>query len=170
MKLVLPKQHGAWAKLLIPFLLGVIKGDPTILHIPLFFGWLLLYLATFPLLMVVKNKKQSFYLKWTLYYLVPAIVLLTCTVIFQVKLLFFGASIIPFLLLNIYFAKKRDELALINDFSAIVVFGIGGLASYFCGTGRLDYTSGSIFLLTTLFFIGSTLYVKTMIREKGNLH
>ena len=36
MKLVIPKQHGAWAMLIIPFLLSVILGKPTMYHIPLF--------------------------------------------------------------------------------------------------------------------------------------
>lgn len=38
MKALIPKQHGAWAMLLIPFLLGMVKGGPVIWHIPLFLG------------------------------------------------------------------------------------------------------------------------------------
>ena len=38
MKLVIPKQHGAWAMLIIPFLLSVILGKPNMYHIPLFLG------------------------------------------------------------------------------------------------------------------------------------
>lgn len=30
MKALIPKQHGAWAMLLIPFLLGMAKGGPVI--------------------------------------------------------------------------------------------------------------------------------------------
>ncbi|ANF38517.1 membrane protein [Bacillus sp. CN2] len=42
MKAMIPKQHGAWAMLLIPFLLGMVKGGPVFWHIPLFLGWLFL--------------------------------------------------------------------------------------------------------------------------------
>ncbi|WP_191663919.1 YwiC-like family protein, partial [Bacillus pseudomycoides] len=45
MKLVVPKQHGAWGMLLIPFILSVILGKATFYHIPLFIAWLFIYLA-----------------------------------------------------------------------------------------------------------------------------
>lgn len=61
MKLVIPKQHGAWAMLVIPFLLSVILGKPTIYHIPLFIAWFFIYLATYPFLMYIKqNEKRVF--------------------------------------------------------------------------------------------------------------
>ena len=63
MKMVIPKQHGAWAMLLIPFLLGMLAGHPTIWHIPLLIGWLFLYLATFPFIMYVRKKKRDLYEK-----------------------------------------------------------------------------------------------------------
>lgn len=54
MKLVIPKQHGAWAMLIIPFLLSVILGKPNMYHIPLFLAWFFIYLATYPFLMYIK--------------------------------------------------------------------------------------------------------------------
>ena len=63
MKLVIPKQHGAWAMLIIPFLLSVILGKPTMYHIPLFLAWFFIYLATYPFLMYInKNGKKSIYM------------------------------------------------------------------------------------------------------------
>ena len=63
MKLVIPKQHGAWAMLVIPFLLSVILGKPTMYHTPLFLAWFFIYLATYPFLMYIKQKrKKSIYM------------------------------------------------------------------------------------------------------------
>lgn len=169
MKLVLPKQHGAWAMLLIPFLLGVVKAGPSMIHIPLFLGWFLLYLATYPILMVVKNKKRSFHIKWSLYYFVPAVLFLLVSVVLKFSLIYFGLSMLPFFVLNIYYAKKKQERALLNDISAILVFGIGGLSSYFAGADRIDGLAIILFICSILFFLGSTFYVKTMIREKTNV-
>jgi hypothetical protein len=76
MKLFLPKQHGAWAMLIIPFWLGVIEGGFMWKHVPFFFGWLLLYLATYPMLLLFKKKKLQFYTKWTLVYMIPSLLLL----------------------------------------------------------------------------------------------
>lgn len=44
MKALIPKQHGAWAMLLIPFCLGTVKGGAVLWHIPLFLGWLFILL------------------------------------------------------------------------------------------------------------------------------
>jgi hypothetical protein len=59
-KWIVPKQHGAWAMLMIPFLLGAYAGGFAWLHAQLFVGWLFLYLATYPLLMAVKSKRCLF--------------------------------------------------------------------------------------------------------------
>ncbi|WP_078548147.1 YwiC-like family protein [Litchfieldia alkalitelluris] len=169
MKILLPKQHGAWAMLVIPFLLGIFLGSPTWLHIPLFIGWLFLYLATYPLLMVIKNKNRELHVKWTVIYLVPVVFSLVIVVISNVHFIFFGLIMLPFFLVNIYYAKRKNERALINDFSAIIAFSIGGLASYYAGVGVIDQIALMIFTLSSLFFIGSTFFVKTMIREKKNV-
>lgn len=56
MKVMIPNQHGAWAMLLIPFLLGTVKGGPVFWHIPLFLGWLFLYLTVYPVSLALKKK------------------------------------------------------------------------------------------------------------------
>lgn len=169
MKLLLPKQHGAWSMLLIPFLLGLMLGTPTWWHVPLFIGWLFLYLVTYPLLMIIKNaKNMSVYIKWVWIYSTPSIVFLLLVLAYNHSMFYFGISMLPFFLINIYFSKMNRERALVNDISAIVVFGIGGLASYYLGEGNLDMKALLLFAFSVAFFIGSTFYVKTMIREKKN--
>ncbi|MGY3718205.1 YwiC-like family protein [Sutcliffiella cohnii] len=168
MKLVLPKQHGAWAMLLIPFLLSAFIGNASILHIPLFLGWLLLYLSTYPFLMAIKKKKPSLHWKWFFYYAFPALLFLIIVLYYHFPLFYFGVSLIPFFLINIYFARQKNERALLNDISAIIVFCIAGLASYHVGVESIDRTAWLLFMFNFLFFVGSTFYVKTMIREKNN--
>ncbi|WP_134704028.1 YwiC-like family protein [Ammoniphilus sp. YIM 78166] len=168
MKLLMPKQHGAWAMLIIPFALGVTAGNPTWLHLPLFIGWLLLYLASYPLLLAVKGKNIGYYVKWATIYMGLALIALALPILQVKELIAFGVAMIPFLLINSYFSKANQDRALVNDLCAIAAFGIGGLASYFVGTGQLDLTAFWVWSLSVLFFVGSTFYVKTMIREKQN--
>jgi len=73
---------------------------------------------------------------------------------------------IPFFCLNAYYSSRNKERALINDISAITVFGIAGLASSYLAEGTLQPASWLAFFASLSFFIGSTFYVKTMIREK----
>ena len=64
--------------------------------------------------------------------------------------------------------SSKNERALLNDVSAIIVFCIGGLISYYFSMKLIDKTALFIALISFLYFLGSTFYVKTMIREKNN--
>lgn len=170
MKPVMPKQHGAWAMLIIPFLFSVILGNPKFGHIPLFFAWLFLYLCTYPFLMALKRtKKQKHFIKWFIIYLIPALIFLIYPVVDEPRLIYFGLAMVPFFFINMYFSKKRNDRALTNDIIAVIIFGIGGLATYFYGTGTIDQTAILLFFLVFFYFLGTIFYVKTMIREKKNV-
>jgi hypothetical protein len=171
MKLFLPKQHGAWAMLIIPFWLGVIEGGFLWKHIPFFIGWLFLYLATYPMLLLIKKKKIPFYTKWTLIYLIPSLLLLLIPLLERPSIVCFGLLMIPFFMINAYYTSKNQDRAFMNDISAILAFAIAGLASSYLGHGVINIeTIVFTFLTSVLFFIGCTFYVKTMIREKKNNH
>jgi hypothetical protein len=168
MQLFLPKQHGAWAMLIIPFWLGVAASGFLWQHIPFFFGWLFLYLATYPMLLLFKKKKISFYTKWTVFYIVPALLLLFIVLFARPSIIYFGLIMIPFFFINAYFSSKNNDRAFLNDISAILVFSIAGLASSYFYNGSINNQTILIFIASIMFFIGSTFYVKTMIREKKN--
>lgn len=168
MKLFMPKQHGAWAMLIIPFWLGAAASGIIWQHIPFFIGWLLLYLATYPLLLMFKKKKLPFYLKWTLIYMVPALGFLMVPLFTTPSIIYFGFSMLPFFIINAYFSAKNKERALLNDLSAITVFSIAGLASSYLPGSTITEEAILVFAASILFFTGSTFYVKTMIREKKN--
>lgn len=170
MKLFLPKQHGAWAMLIIPFGLGVIDGGFLWQHIPFFVGWLLLYLGAYPMLLLFKMKKIPFYTKWTLIYMVPALLFLFIPLYLMPTLFYFGLLMIPFFIINAYYTSKNQDRAFMNDISAIFAFSIAGLASSYLGRGTISFeTICLVFLPSILFFVGCTFYVKTMIREKKNI-
>jgi hypothetical protein len=168
MKLFMPKQHGAWAMLIIPFWLGGAASEIIWQHVPFFIGWLLLYLGTYPLLLMFKKKKIPFYRKWVFIYMIPALVFLMVPLLTTPSIVYFGFSMIPFFILNAYFSAKNQDRALMNDLSAIVVFSIAGLASSYLPGGIIIEEAILVFAASILFFTGSTFYVKTMIREKKN--
>ncbi|MBB5325580.1 hypothetical protein HNQ34_002681 [Anoxybacillus tepidamans] len=166
--MLIPKQHGAWAMLVIPFLLGAYAGGISLLHLPLFLGWLGLYLAAYPFLMAMKTKRKGEYMRWFYCYFSVAVIMLAIPLFFQWKLVYFGLAMVPFFFVNLYYAKKKDERALLNDVAAIASFCIGGLASFYISRGTLTMQAWELYMFCFFFFIGSTFYVKTMIREKKN--
>lgn len=166
MKLFLPKQHGAWAMLIIPFWLGVITTGFMWQHIPFFIGWLFLYLATYPMLLLFKKKRKMEYRKWTIIYVIPAILLLLIPLWTRPSIIIFGFVMLPFFAINAYFSRINKERALINDFSAIFVFCLAGLSSSYLVNGDINTKEILASVACFLFFIGCTFYVKTQIREK----
>ncbi|MCY8788743.1 YwiC-like family protein [Bacillus inaquosorum] len=168
MKALIPKQHGAWAMLLIPFLLGMIKGGPVFWHIPLFLGWLFLYLAVYPVTLALKKKQIKPYQKWICYYGFPACCFLLASVFHKPPLIWVGVSLLPLFLIHMYYARRKNERALVNDIAGVLFFCSGGLASCWLGNGTLDGWAWFIFSQSALFFIGSSFYVKSVIRERKN--
>ncbi|WP_042349268.1 YwiC-like family protein [Bacillus massiliigorillae] len=169
MKLLIPKQHGAWAMLVIPFVLSMVAGGSTVWHIFLFMGWFFLYLTTYSFVMFLKGKKKEYYKKWVMIYALAAILFLVPVGIYCMRLIYFGIAMIPFFCINLYYAKKKNERAFLNDVAAIFTFCIGGLASYYLGANELHNDAWTVFIYSFLYFLGCTLYVKTMIREKNNV-
>lgn len=168
MKLFIPKQHGAWAMVIIPFWLGVCASTFVWQHIPFFIGWLFLYLATYPMLYLFKKKKKSFYVKWTIIYMIPALILLIIPLWTKPTIIYFALAMIPLFIINAYYSKTNNERALVNDFSAIITFSIASLASSYLGEGMISELAITAFVAAVLFFVCSTFYVKSMIREKRN--
>lgn len=168
MKMFLPKQHGAWAMTMIPFWLGVIDGGFVWQHIPFFAGWIFLYLATYPMLLLFKKKKIQFYKKWTIIYMIPALFLLLFPFFKMPFIITFGLLMIPFFIINAYYTSINKDRSLLNDFSAIFAFSIAGLASSYLGKGQISFVTIVVFITSVLFFVGCTFYVKTMIRERKN--
>lgn len=59
MKLIIPKQHGAWGMLLIPFVLGILTGKWTWYHIPLFFSVVFCVFSYISLINVCKTAAKE---------------------------------------------------------------------------------------------------------------
>lgn len=170
MKWMIPKQHGAWSMLILPFLLGGIVGGWTLAHIPFAIAWLFVYMGTFFLFQYIKQRKKSQeLLRTVLTYLTIATVAAIPVFLSEWRLVWFVLAMIPFGLVNAYFAKIKDERNVWNDVSAVTSFCIGGMASYYLGARALDETMMWMFVLPYLYFLGSIFFVKTMIREKKSL-
>lgn len=109
MKLIIPKQHGAWGMLLIPFILGILIGQGTWYHIPLFLAWLFVYLATYPLLMYVKQPRKQHYLHSFFLYFIVACVCMIIALIYEWRIMFFSIIMLPCFFVNIYFSRKKTN-------------------------------------------------------------
>ncbi|WP_245237868.1 YwiC-like family protein [Paenibacillus etheri] len=170
MKKYIPNQHGAWAMLVLPFLFGVAASSWQPIHIPLFICWLLIYLFSFPLLQGVKTGKFERYEKPLKVYGILLLPIIVHLVITEPALLWFVLPLVPLFAVNLYYAKAKNERALLNDISAILAFCLIIYPVFYVGQGESWRTAAELFLLAVLYFVGTALYVKTIIRERKNIH
>ncbi|MCT8140419.1 YwiC-like family protein [Anaerobacillus sp. CMMVII] len=170
MKWFIPREHGAWAMLIVPYLVGMFASKVTLSHLIFFVGVLAFYFASGPFLAYIRKptlKKQ----------VVPAFIiyiaiglLFTLPILYMLpNIILIGIFIIPFFLLNIVFAKMKKERLFVNDLSAITALSFLVLIAYYIGNGTVEGKALILMLVTIIFFTASVFHVKTLIRERDNM-
>lgn len=168
MKLLISNQHGAIIMALMPFLYGMLLSQPSWLHLFLLLAWCCLYLMSYPFLNLFKGRNLALYKKWTLIYGVCAALFALPVLWHNPHMLAFLVAMLPFITTHIYYIKQKNERALLNDFAGIIIFAIAGMASYYLTKNSFDAAIWQVALYPTIFFIGTTLYVKSVMRERKN--
>jgi hypothetical protein len=163
-----PKQHGAWAMLVLPFLFGMFAAGPKPIHGLLFLGWLCAYLFSYPLLQWLRTGKKRVYQTPTFLYGGVLFVIGAALLIWKPELFRWAPLFIPMLLVNLIYARRNRERAVLNDLAAVVQFSLMVFVAFDAGGGEDWRFAAGLFLLSLLYFTGTVFYVKTMIREKNN--
>lgn len=172
----LPNQHGAWAMLMVPFMAGMILGGPVVRHAPLLLAWLFGYLAVFHVQQWLRLRRVARNPRAAQRHVRPFVVFSAAVVPFALALvvhapwlLLAGACAAPFLALNCWFAWRNRERALVNGLLAVVpACGMLPVALLLGDGGAGLADSWRPALACLLYFAGTVLYVKTMIRERGS--
>lgn len=156
--------------LLLPFLLGLSIAGASPVHIPLFLCWTFMYLLSFPVLQWIKTGRKERYLKPSLLYAAISIPLAVIVVAAEPKLIGYGVLLLAAFAIPAYFAKNKNERALLNDVVAILLFCSFIYPVVYVSAGaEADWIQTTrLFLLLGLYFVGTAVYVKTVIREKKN--
>ncbi|WP_438445690.1 YwiC-like family protein [Gorillibacterium sp. sgz5001074] len=168
MKRYIPNQHGAWAMLAVPYILGVAAAGARPIHALMFVCWLLAYLFSFPVLQWVRTGRKERYRGPALLYgglLLPAGAAL---LLLEPRLIYYGLALLPLLAVNGIYARMNRERTVVNDLTAIVQFSSVVFPVYYLGGGDDWDLASTLFVLCVLYFTGTVYYVKTLIREKGN--
>lgn len=168
MKLLISNQHGAIVMALLPFIYGMLLAHPVWAHAFLLLAWFSLYLMTYPFLSLFKGKNMAEYRKWTIIYATATLIFALPALFYNWQILYFMVAMLPFVWVNIYYTKQKDERNLLNDFAGIAIFALAGMGSYYFSDRTFDAKIWWVAIYPALFFIGTTLYVKSMMRERKN--
>ncbi|MVU84076.1 hypothetical protein GPX89_43465 [Nocardia sp. ET3-3] len=160
--------------LAVPFLVGMWLGRPSWQHVPLLVAWLLGYMTAFHLEQYLRLRRISRNPKAPGRHVRPLVTFGAVLVVIggglavaHPWLLLAAVAMAPFFAVNLWYAWRNDERALLNGL--VAVFPACGmlLVSLYLGGGILgDGWRGAVACL--LYFAGTVFYVKTMIRERGN--
>lgn len=164
-KPLISNQHGALVMAFVPFIYGIYESHFVVEHILFGTCWLFIYLFSYPFLAIFSKKNNEKYKRWAIIYGIISTLLAIPLLFTHFSLLQFFIPILPLALIQIYYAKQKNERHFINDISGIFIFGIVGMASFYLPSEAYAWT---VFLHPTLFFIATTLYIKSVARERKN--
>lgn len=167
MKLLISNQHGAIVMALLPFLYGMFSRPLIWQDLFLLAAWCALYLFTYPFFSLFKGRNTELYRKWSLIYALASAVCSVPVFLHQWQVIYAVLAMLPFVAVSVYFVRRKDERNLFNDVTGIAIFAIGGVMAYIFNHEADGHTI-AILLYPSLFFIGTTLYVKSSMRERKN--
>lgn len=173
-RVYVPPQHGAWAFLGLPLVLGALLSGLHWLLIPLVIAWVAAYPLSYAALGLVRGRQPERFraplLVWSVI-VVPAAALLVWA---RPWLLVIGVGYLMLFGINAVYARRRDERALGNDLVFVVECSAMVVVASAIDSPAAPWSTGvsrEAWLLTlacALVLLGSTLHVKSLIRERAD--
>ncbi|MDQ0255424.1 magnesium-transporting ATPase (P-type) [Evansella vedderi] len=168
MKWYIPREHGAWAMLIVPYWIGASISGVQWSHLLFFIGLFALYFAQAPLLTYIRNPKNKDVWPSFFAYISIGSIIIIPFFLTNFSLLWISLSILPLFMINLVFAKLKKERWFINDLIAIIALSSLLLLAYRLTEPAIHFEAYKYVLLNVLFFTGSVFHVKSLIREKNN--
>jgi hypothetical protein len=163
----LPPQHGAWAILLLPFGIGVLRAGPGWIHLPLLVAWLGGYLLWYYGQLALKVRTIAPVRAQLLGYAAITLPAAVLVLVLRPSLAWAGFAFAPLLAVNVIYVWEGEDRALANGLASVAESSL----MTFVAVAAVGVPLGSvtpIVVALMLYFAGSLLYVKTMIRERGD--
>lgn len=166
----MPDQHGAWAMLAAPLLVGTLGGGASWLHLLLATTWLVAYLAFHAAGLWLKSRRRRRYSPAARAYTVAVVALGLPLIALDPRLLWWAPVFAPLLAVGLWCAWTRRERSLLNDGATVLAACLMTVVAWQLGTHPYAAPPAAWAWATVLwvYFFGTALYVKTMIRERGN--
>ncbi|WP_124726751.1 YwiC-like family protein [Staphylospora marina] len=169
MKPVIPHEHGGWAMLTVPFLLGTFAGDPGWGHLLLFLAWLMFYLFTYSFKEWIKRqRRESRFVRWAVIYSVLGLCFLIIPLKNEPSLVWLAPLLCISFVMHLWHVKRKNERAMTNNVGAVHAFSVGAVAACVFGTGKWDVSALFVYVHSAVYYLGSVFFVKSILREKNN--
>lgn len=162
-----PPQHGAWAMLAVPYLAGLLAAGFRWPDLPLLVAWLAGYVLSYYACQALKSRRPRRYRDQLAVYgavAAPAAILVVAA---RPPVLWYAPAFAALFAVNAWYAWRRRERALLNDVASVVESCLMVLVvATVAGTPPADVLGAAA--LCAAYFLGTVLFVKTMIRERDD--
>ena len=164
-----PNQHGAWAMLTSPLLVGVLASGFAWVQLPLAAFWFAGYFAFFATSLWLKARRRAKWFPPVRAYAVLTALLGGLVLVMEPALARWAPLFLPPLAIGLYAAAHRRERALLSCLATTAGSALMTVVAYDAGPA-LDLSSAWLLALVQfLYFAGTVFYVKTVIRERDNV-
>ncbi len=174
-RLWVPNQHGAWAMLLLPLVVGAARAGLRWTHLWLLVAWLLAYLAYFAAGVWLRSRRKPRYRTPVVVYGALAAAVGGGLLLAEPGLARWGLVYAPLAAASLAHSARRTERALTNDVLTVAATSLMAVVAHGLavpGTawlpGAASAEAWAVAAATGAYLVGTALYVKTMIRERGN--
>jgi hypothetical protein len=176
-----PNQHGAWAMLIAPYVVGLVAtiaaGRFGGADVVLFALWIVGYFAFYATSLWLKSRRKPRYLPPARAYALVAAGLGLVTLGLDISIWSWLIPFAPVLLLGLYLAYQRDDRSVASGITTVAaaclmpaVVYTEGFFDFIRGLGTPGYDVIAVICAACFgYFFGTVLYVKTMIRERGHV-
>jgi hypothetical protein len=168
----LPRQHGAWAMLTVPLVAGVWLAGPAPVHLLLAAFWLTGYLAYHAVGRWLRAVRRDRERAPSVTYGGVSLVLGLGLVAAAPHLVWWVPVFVPLLTVSLWWTARGAERSLRNDLVTVLAAGLLTPVAFDAvagpGAALADPVVWVVTALVTGYFLGTVLYVKTMIRERGD--
>lgn len=164
----MPNQHGAWAMLASPLLVGVLAGGPAWVDLPLAAFWLVGYLAFFATSLWLKAGRRARWWPPVRAYAALAVLLGITVALLRPDLARWAPAFVPPLGVGLWAAAHRRERELVAGLATVAGSALMTVVAFDAGSEGPLTRGWLLASVQLLYFAGTVLYVKTVIRERGN--
>ncbi|WP_082659590.1 YwiC-like family protein [Cellulomonas sp. B6] len=164
-----PRQHGAWAMLVVPPVVGATMAGWTWRHALLMAAWLVGYLAYHAAGIWLRSGRRARYVRPVLVYGGAGVVLLAALVASAPRLLLWSPAFAVLLGVSLVASLRRADRSWWNDTVTILAAALltpvaAGLSTSVVAPGRL-WTATAVL---AAYFLGTVPYVKCLIRDRDD--
>lgn len=176
MSAYLPPQHGAWAFLGLPLVLGAVVTPGTPLLLVLALAWVAAYPLSYAVLGLVRAKRPQRFRRPFVVWLVVVLPAVLVLVVARPWLVWVGLAYVALFMVNLRYAKHNDERDLVNELVFAAECSAMVAVVWSVGAGGRSWTPPALHVVPNrvwilasvcmLVLVGSTLHVKSLIRER----